>query len=166
MPVIPRSLSKGLIERVRTRLEKEVGKVERGVERVVERALGIETTRPEDRGPTEFEKYLPQAPDPKVVPYYLWITMLDTKRPDWPEVLRRASFAGKYRLVVKCTYNDHTRDMEPQCLRYWDKDNADIPLLYAYCQKDRQIEAFKLKKFTMMQLTNRFYSERGYPIEF
>lgn len=57
-------------------------------------------------------------------------------------------------------YNGHWRDAEVYSYRYRDKDKPHQPLLYAYCRKDDQIEAFKLDKIQDIQLTDRPFNPR------
>jgi hypothetical protein len=83
------------------------------------------------------------------------------------ELQRRIQLAGSNRLQINCAYNGFIRRLEPYSYRYRDKDDPQIPLLYAWCWKDNAVEAFKIRRFTMMQVTRDPYaSNLPYPVEF
>lgn len=83
------------------------------------------------------------------------------------ELQRRIQIAGSNRLIAAAQYNSMWRDLEVMSYRYRDKDDRNIPLLYAWCHKDNAYEAFKLKKFQAFQLTRRPYQiQHPYPVEF
>jgi len=72
------------------------------------------------------------------------------------EVKHRIQLAGRQvpPVLLRMRYNNNWRDVEPYSFRYRDADDPHVPLLYAYCHKDNQIEAFKLKKITDLQVTS------------
>lgn len=83
------------------------------------------------------------------------------------ELQRRIQLAGSNRLQANAQYNGMWRRMEVMSYRYRDKDDPNIPLLYAWCHKDAAYEAFKLKRFTSFQVTRDPYSvQHPYPVEF
>ncbi len=159
MPLLPRGLSDQLFNRIRDRVRDQ---------------LGVETTapRPDDPGLSSRIKQIvrerlgldPTAPMPEEVgaepPYYGPPRSLE-------EVRQRIQEAGRNLppLMLRMLYNNRWRNVEPYSFRWRDKDDPHIPLFYAYCHKDKQTEAFKLKKVQDLQVTNQPFQPR-FVVEF
>jgi hypothetical protein len=113
------------------------------------------------------EQLLPvPAPAPKDAPTPEPEGPVDLGPPSSLEELKyRITFAGRNRLIARMKYNGQWRDTEVYSYRMRDADDPKIPLLYAWCGKDRGIEAFKLKRIEDFQLTDRVYEAR-WPVEF
>ena len=83
------------------------------------------------------------------------------------EVRQRIQAAGRQMppRLLRMFYNNHLRDVEPYSFRWRDRDDPHIPLFFGYCYKDKQIEAFKLKKIQDIQVTDQAFQPR-WPVEF
>jgi hypothetical protein len=69
--------------------------------------------------------------------------------------MQRIQEAGRHRppVLLHALYHDHWRYLEPYSYRYRARDKPWIPLFYAYCHKDNQIEAFSLSKIQDLRVT-------------
>jgi hypothetical protein len=79
------------------------------------------------------------------------------------EIKQRIQEAGRQQppKLLKLLYNNQWRDVEVYSYRFRDADDPHIPLLYAFdVTKDNQIEAYKLKKIQDLQVTGRPYQPR------
>jgi hypothetical protein len=88
------------------------------------------------------------------------------------EVMHRIQEAGRKRVLLYANYqakdgNPIWRHMEPYSFRYRDSDSPWIPLVYCFCHKDteNQIEAFKLRRFHDLQVTDQPFTPK-WPVEF
>lgn len=164
MPVIPRGLSDRMFNRIRQRVQDSLGapsvqpvaptreSVDTGlssrIRQFVQDRLGLEPS------PTETVSQT-QAPVVSGPP-----TSLE-------EIKQRIQDAARRMppLKLRALYNGAWRNLSPYSFRYRDADDPHIPLLYAYCDKDKQVECFKLKKFQDLQITAEPYVPQ-YPVEF
>ena len=135
MPLIPSGLSQALFERLKDRVKRELG---------LEPAGSAEPTEPGGKPVAEPQSTPPSSNEEKKL---------------------RIQEAGRKRVLLLMQYNGIYRHVEPYSYRFRDKDNANEPLLYAFCHKDQGIEAFKLRKITDLQVTDQPFSPR-YPVEF
>lgn len=81
------------------------------------------------------------------------------------EKMLRIQTAGRRRVLLNMQYNGVYRKVEPYSYRYRDKDNPNEPLFYAYCYKDQQIEAFKIRRIQDLQVTGEQFAPR-WTVEF
>ena len=162
VPLIPTGLGRRLYDRVVNRVRRELGpdttetamvphkpSLADRIKNVVRRVLNIEQPTPALPG---------EPPEP---PLY-------TGPPrTLEEVKQRIQEAGRQHppVLLRALYNGRWRDLEPYSYRKRDRDDPHIPLLYAFCHKDNGIEAFKLKKFRDLQVTNRPFQPR-WDVEF
>lgn len=139
MPLIPRGLTPGFVQRIKDQVSNLSlpGVVDRTIQRV----------RDEVRPPKPDRARSPV--DVVAVPHNVGM---------YEAAIRKA---GREWRILRVRYNDNDRDLEPYSFRFWDKDDPTIPLLYAFCHKDQDTEAFKLKKIQDMSITNRFYGTRA-----
>lgn len=144
MPLIPSGLSRSLFERLKERSKQELNRLTQPVQDLGQRlktrvldTLGVETQ--------------PAAPQPPPATN--------------AEKLLRIQMAGRNRTMLNMQYNGVYRKVEPYSFRYRDKDEPHVPLFYAFCHKDRQIEAFKIRRIQDLQVTNEVFSPR-WPVEF
>jgi predicted DNA-binding transcriptional regulator YafY len=141
----------------------------------VERELGLEdsTSTPttfEDRLREKVRKFLrldepsaaPSSEPPAAPPPYYG------KPRSLEEIKARLQAAGSRRppVLVRMYYRAEDapsaswRDVEPYSYRYRAKEDPHVPLLYGYCHKDQQLEAFKLQRIEDLQVTNTPFQPR------
>jgi hypothetical protein len=153
MPLDPRGLGERVFNRVVDRVRRQLG-----VEPVAPVAPVGEEPQPGVidrvqqlvRQRLGLEPQVEQAP-----PYYGPPRSLE-------EVKQRIQQAGRQMppVLLRMEYNGNYRDVEPYSYRYRDAEDPHIPLFYGYCHKDNQIEAFKLKKITDLQVTAQPFQPR------
>lgn len=124
MPLIPKGLSQGLIDRVKQRVKQELGLV------------------PQQQGPPTSEAEMKLRIR----------TALSTNPPRLVRVLYQGADAPT------ATW----REMECYSLRY--RGKGGVPLLYAFCHKDKAIEAFRFDRVKDIQITNKTFAPQ-YPVE-
>lgn len=168
MPLIPRGLTDSLFDRIRDRVRRELGveptaptagepgTADPGfmsrIKQLVRERLGIEpAVRDAEPAPGGFGDQDVYYGPPKSL----------------EDVKRRIQEAGRSQppMLLRVFYNGQWRDLEPYSYRYQDKDDPHIPLFFAFCHKDQQIEAFKLKKIFDIQVTRRPYQPK-WTVEF
>jgi hypothetical protein len=151
VPLIPRGLTPSFVQRIQDGVRNL--RAPGGVEQVVNRTVDRVKREINDRLPggggqqTDFAGGgdIPMPPIPS----------------DVGDVMARIARAGAQWRILRVRYHDTERDLEPYSFRYRDADDPHIPLLYAYCHKDEATEAFKLKKFQSITITNRTYGPIG-----
>ena len=144
MPLIPRGLTPRFIDRIKQEIRNLTtpGVIDRTIQRVKDEILPYPT-----RPPPVVE------PSTAVTPVPL----------DIASIMQAFASAGRQWRIVRARYHGNDRDLEPLSFRWNDKDDPAIPLVHCYCHKDRMTEAFKLKKFESVAITNRFYGPRASP---
>lgn len=82
------------------------------------------------------------------------------------ELQKRIKFCADHRLQGRMLYHGNFRNVEPMSYRYRAREERFVPLLYAWCWKDRAVEAFKLQKVGAFQVTYQPYmNPTDHPIE-
>jgi predicted DNA-binding transcriptional regulator YafY len=140
VPLVPKGLGSGLIDRINKRVQRELVNrlVPEKYRDVLKEELNLkeETNKPKPHTP-------PQS---------------DAERKF------RIQEAGKRRVLLYAKYNGHWRFIEPYSFRYRAKNSRE-PLFYGWCYKDNGIEAFRLEKFEDLQVTERPFNPR-FDVEF
>lgn len=143
MPLIPRGLSPGLFERLKDRFQRELSeRVVSPVRERIERGLGI--TPPGEPPPSPPAHRAPTTNAEKMF---------------------RIQTAGRLGVLLWMRYNGQYRKVEPYSYRYRDADYPDEPLFFGWCDKDKQIEAFKIRKIQDIQVTEEPFEPR-WTVEF
>jgi hypothetical protein len=141
VPLIPKGLTESLVQRLKERVKRELSEgVLSPIAPVIQQQLGIE----------------PDEPQP-LQPHRRPTTLA--------EKMFRIQEAGGNNVLLWMEYNGVYRHVEPYSYRYRDRDNPHEPLLFAWCHKDKGIEAFKLRKITDCVVTDRPFTPR-WPVEF
>lgn len=142
MPLIPRGLTPGFVDRIR----REVTNLN---------APGSVINRTLDRVRQRFQP-TPEPPAPEEYP--VAVSAVPSSVAD---VEARIRWAGARWRILRATYHDSARDLEPYSFRYRAAENQTVPLLYAYCHKDDATEAFRLDRFQALTITDRTYGPPG-----
>lgn len=171
MPLNPTGLDAQSLGRIRSLVRQQLGQTPTAPA-PVSQPLGPSQPQTQPQAPQDLQvQPVLQTPEQPVPDFY---PVRDTPSQGLDDVKMRIQLAGGSRppLLLDLNYTDDDgktsqRRVEPLSYRYRDADNAQLPLLYAWCRNANGLRSFKLTRINDVRVTGvPFSSTSGQPVEF
>jgi len=164
MPINPRGLTPGLVDRIRNQ-----------VRNIFAPSAPNAPNAPEPGAPQDpgfFSRIRDQAKS--------WLSKRREEAPPFQgppaglnDIMARIQWAGRQNppRMLRMSYQSKDspmpqwRNVEPYSYRYRAKEDPHIPLFFGYCHKDQGIEAYKLQRIADIQITDKPFAPK-YEVEF